>query len=62
MSKQPRLPKASPPNGGHSSDPGSASSAGYGRPPTVGSTLKQPRNRERVDVGYARKAGRDAHA
>jgi Family of unknown function (DUF5681) len=34
MSKQSRLPKASPPNGSsQSSDRGSASSVGYGRPP-----------------------------
>jgi hypothetical protein len=33
MSKQPRLPKASQPHGNHSSDCGSTSSVGYGRPP-----------------------------
>jgi hypothetical protein len=33
MSKQSRLPKASPPKGSHSSDRGSTSSVGYGRPP-----------------------------
>jgi hypothetical protein len=33
MSKQSRLPKASPPNGNHLSDRGSTSCVGYGRPP-----------------------------
>jgi len=69
MSKQPRLPKGSPPNGSHSSDHGAASSVGYGKPPTAGfdflavagplSTLKQPRNLELVYVATHRKAGRD---
>jgi Family of unknown function (DUF5681) len=33
MSKQSRLPEGSPSNGSHSSDRGSTSSIGYGRPP-----------------------------